>query len=116
MPKGPVFYKEPSSDEEEDDEEEQKRIAENPNLDFNSILDGMGGAGFGFSSGLSSEEEKKGPAMDGLKVFRPNLTGSQHFREDSMSIATKDPEAAPDDLELSNKFEAHLADPNVKPV
>jgi len=43
----------------------------------------MGGAGFGFSSGLESEEEKKeNGGLDGVRVFRPNLSASRPFMED----------------------------------
>jgi len=46
------------SSEEESDTKEEADIEANPNLDFNDILTGMGGAGF-LSSGNESEEERK---------------------------------------------------------
>lgn len=67
MPKGPVFYEPPKQD---SDEEEQKVVDANPNLDFNDILNNMGGGRFG----LDSEEETKEPR--GARVFRPNLSAS----------------------------------------
>ena len=66
----------------------------NPNLDFNNILDSFGGGGI-ISSGAESaddEEERKGgqrlaasrPGGSGVRVFRPNLSASHPFREDSV--------------------------------
>ena len=93
MPKGPVFYK-PPEDEGTDSEEEAIAMQNNPNLDFNNILGRFGGDGM-FSSGAESadEEEKKGglerlaASRAGVRVFRPNLSASHPFREDSAAAS-----------------------------
>ena len=66
----------------------------NPNLDFNNILGRFGGEGI-LSSGNESadEEEKKGglerlaASRTGVRVFRPNLSASHPFREDSVAAS-----------------------------
>ena len=60
-------------------------MQKNPNLDFNNILGRFGGDGI-LSSGAESadEEEKKGGSRAGVRVFRPNLSASHPFREDSV--------------------------------
>ena len=59
----------------------------NPNLDFNNILGSFGGDGI-----LSSDEEEQKGGLErlaasraGVRVFRPNLSASHPFREDSVT-------------------------------
>ncbi len=111
-PSGPIFYQPPK----ETSDDELDRIGESPNLNFDNILEGMGGSGF-LSSGNESEEEnksqvikrKKAPA----KVFRPNLTAGNRFTEDLRS-SQMDPIDVDDVVAkaLKKQFDAHLADPN----
>ena len=112
MPKGPVFYQPP----EPTSEDEMNEAAANPNLDFNSILSGMGGGDL-LSSGNESEEEKKEvPARTGVRVFRPNLSASHPFREDTISAAASTVATEEADPKLRDEFEAHLSNPNTRPV
>ena len=107
MPKGPVFYQPP----EVTSDDEINAAAANPNLDFNSILTGMGGGDF-LSSGNESEEEKKEvPVRTGVRVFRPNLSASHPYREDASAASTVPTE----DPALSQEFNAHLSNPNTVP-
>ncbi len=84
MPKGPIFHVPPQADSEDDSEAEAAKITK-PNLDFDDILNGMGGSGI-LSHGESDEEEKKEPASpyghSGPRVFRPNLSATGRFTED----------------------------------
>lgn len=64
----------------------------------------MGGQNF-----VSSDEETKdGPrGQAGVRVFRPNLSASQHFREDSRSYDASTEEAS----ELTREFHSHISNP-----
>lgn len=71
--KGSVFYTPPPEPDSSDEEHElNKAVAAKPNLDFNDILNNMGGSGF-LSSGDDEEEKKE--AL-GVKVFRPKVVTS----------------------------------------
>ena len=115
-PKGPVFYQPPK----ETSDDELDRIGENPNLDFNNILKGMGGSEFLSSENESEEEERKEARKPkkksgNVKVFRPNLSAGNRFTEDSRSSSTNASILPVDDIvdkALKKQFEAHLADPN----
>lgn len=112
MPKGPVFHVEPEKN--SDDSEEEAAAMGRPNLNFNDILQGMGGAGIFSSGGESGEEEEKKEApygSSGVRVFRPNLSASGRFTED-MQSTQQDSSIS----ELQREFDQHLARPGANPV
>lgn len=112
MPKGPVFHVEPEKN--SDDSEEEAAAMVRPNLNFDDILQGMGGAGIFSSGGESGEEEEKKEApygSSGVRVFRPNLSASGRFTED-MQSTQQDSSLS----ELQREFDQHLARPGANPV
>lgn len=65
MPKGPIFHVEPEKNSDDSEEEAVAAVMGRPNLNFNDILQGMGGAGIFSSGGESGEEEEKKEAPYG---------------------------------------------------